>query len=53
VEFGTHEELMDLNGRYRYLYGLQTDALADGPTLSGNGMGSSDVSSYTTESEMD
>ena len=30
VEFGTHEELMALNGRYKYLYGLQTDALADG-----------------------
>ena len=29
MEFGTHEELMELNGRYRYLYGLQTDALAD------------------------
>ena len=50
MEFGTHEELMDLNGRYRYLYGLQTDALADGPTLVGNSMGS-DASSYTTESE--
>lgn len=30
MEFGTHEELMELDGRYRYLYGLQTDALADG-----------------------
>ena len=29
MEFGTHEELMALNGRYKYLYGLQTDALAD------------------------
>jgi hypothetical protein len=29
VEFGTHEELMALQGRYNYLYGLQTDALAD------------------------
>jgi hypothetical protein len=29
VEFGTHEELMALQGRYHYLYGLQTDALAD------------------------
>jgi hypothetical protein len=29
VEFGTHEELMALQGRYSYLYGLQTDALAD------------------------
>jgi len=31
VEFGTHEELMGLQGRYAYLYGLQTDALADDP----------------------
>jgi len=29
VEFGTHDELMALDGRYKYLYGLQTDALAD------------------------
>jgi hypothetical protein len=29
VEFGTHEELMALKGRYSYLYGLQTDALAN------------------------
>ena len=28
MEFGTHEELLALNGRYTYLYGLQTDALA-------------------------
>jgi len=28
MEFGTHEELLGLNGRYAYLYGLQTDALA-------------------------
>jgi hypothetical protein len=28
MEFGTHEELLALNGRYAYLYGLQTDALA-------------------------
>jgi hypothetical protein len=27
-EFGTHEELMALEGRYKYLYRLQTDALA-------------------------
>ena len=28
MEFGTHEELLALNSRYAYLYGLQTDALA-------------------------
>ena len=31
VEFGTHEELMALKGRYNFLYSLQTDALADTP----------------------
>lgn len=31
VEFGTHEALMALKGRYSYLYSLQTDALADTP----------------------
>lgn len=30
MEYGTHEELMNLQGRYHYLYGLQTDALSDG-----------------------
>ena len=33
MEFGTHDELMALNGRYKYLYGLQTDALADDVTV--------------------
>lgn len=28
VEYGTHEELINLQGRYHYLYGLQTDALS-------------------------
>jgi len=37
VEFGTHEELMALKGRYSYLYSLQTDALADTPDSDTNG----------------
>jgi hypothetical protein len=36
VEFGTHDELMVLGGRYSYLYGLQTDALADTPSTNGD-----------------
>ena len=36
MEFGTHEELMALQGRYNYLYGLQTDALADDTASSNN-----------------
>ena len=36
MEFGTHDELMVLGGRYCYLYGLQTDALADIPSTNGD-----------------
>jgi ABC-type multidrug transport system ATPase subunit len=37
VEIGTHDELNARNGRYKYLYGLQTDALADDDTKTVSG----------------
>jgi len=42
VEFGTHEELLALKGRYSYLYGLQTDALATDSKTNGNEKGTHD-----------
>jgi hypothetical protein len=51
VEFGTHEELMALKGRYSYLYGLQTDALANDSKTNGIGKEAAGDSGVETSSD--